>query len=171
MDAGRITDPLAQSVIAALEGQLAQALEALGAAREEIRRLRDEISRLKGEQGRPAVRPSKAAWTHSSEADRPEANTGAPRGRPERPPPSVTREETCRVAREALPADARFRGYKELVVQDLELRAEVVRFRREKAARGYPAPGTGRAYLAPLPPGYAGHFWPGSRRWHWRSPT
>jgi Transposase IS66 family len=46
-----------------------------------------------------------------------------------------------------------------LVVQDLVLHAEVVRFRREK----WYAKSTGKTYLAPLPLGYAGHFGPGGK--------
>jgi len=110
VDAGRITDPLAQVVILALESRLAQALEALGATHGEIRWLRDDVSQFKGEQGWPAGRPCAAARAHSSEGDRPEAAPGVPLGRLERRPL----------------ADARFGGYEDLVVQDLELRAGVL---------------------------------------------
>lgn len=156
VDLSRITDPEAQTAIATLRGQLAQVLEALAAALAENQQLRDEINRLKGEQGKPAVRPHVAPRAHSSEAERPQLPT-APRQRPDRRLLRVDREEVCQVARERLPPDAQFKGWEELVVQDVVLRTDTVRFRREK----WYARSTGTTYLAPLPPGYAGHFGPG----------
>ena len=44
------------------------------------------------------------------------------------------------------PADAVFKGYEDVVVQDLEIRTDNVQFRKEK----YYSPGQKRTYLAPL---------------------
>ena len=51
------------------------------------------------------------------------------------------------VDQEHLPADAVFKGYVDVVVQDLEIRSDNVQFRKEK----YYSPSQKRTYLAPLP--------------------
>jgi hypothetical protein len=49
-----------------------------------------------------------------------------------------------------------FKGYEDVVVQDLVFRTDNVKFRKEK----YYSPSTGKTYLAPLPEGYGGEFGP-----------
>ncbi len=58
-----------------------------------------------------------------------------------------------------LPPDAEFKGYEEVVVQDVILRPDTVLFRKAK----WYSPTAGRTYLAPLPAGYGGEFGPGVR--------
>ena len=59
--------------------------------------------------------------------------------------------------RGTLPPDAEFTGYEDVVVvQELHMRTDHVRFRKEK----YYAASTGKTYLAPLPQGYGGEFGP-----------
>jgi Transposase IS66 family len=60
-----------------------------------------------------------------------------------------------------LPTDARFKGYEEVTVQDIEFRPENIRFRKEK----FYSPSQQRTYQADLPPGYTGQFGPGVRAW------
>jgi hypothetical protein len=47
-----------------------------------------------------------------------------------------------------LPADAQFKGYETVVIQDLIFKAETICFERAK----YYSASTGKTYLAPLPP-------------------
>jgi hypothetical protein len=61
------------------------------------------------------------------------------------------------VERASLPADAEFKGYEAVVVQDILLKTDNVCFHKQK----YYTPSTGRTYLAHLPSGYAGQFGPG----------
>ncbi len=128
--------------------------------REEVQRLRDENNRLKGEQGKPDIKPNKPASAksdHSSEAERRQRKAWRKQRKVERI--QIDREETLRVDRGQLPADAVFKGYETAVVQDLRLQSDNVRFLKEK----YHSPSQGSVHLAPLPAGYEGQFGPGIR--------
>src|SRR5712691_3803617 len=127
---------------------------------EEIQRLRDENNRLKGEQGKPNILPnSKANTALSSEKERRvsklhhKANTHAQI--------RIDRVEVVKVEKDHLPADAQFKGYEDVIVQDVEFRTENIRFRKEK----YYSPSQKKTYLAALPTGYSGQFGPGVRAW------
>jgi hypothetical protein len=73
----------------------------------------------------------------------------------------VDREETLAVDPTRLPADAVKKGHEAVVVQDLVIHTDSVRFLREK----WHSPSTSKTYLAELPAGYDGQFGPGLRRW------
>jgi Transposase IS66 family len=126
---------------------------------EEIQRLRDEISRLKGEQGKPKIKANKPTTDHSSEKER---RLPRPRNKGcKQDQIKIDRVEPLTVNREQLPADAIFKGYVEVVVQDVEIRTDNVQFRKEK----YYSPSQKRTYLAELPAGYHGQFGPKVRAW------
>jgi regulator of replication initiation timing len=132
------------------------------ALREENQRLRDENNRLKGEQGKPKVKPSKKGATtsgvdHSSERER---RTRKPRERRAKVEQiQVDREQTLTLDRAQLPKDAEFKGYVPVVVQDVRLTTDNVRFLKEKRY----SPSQKETYLAQLPAGYEGQFGPGIR--------
>ena len=125
--------------------------------REENQRLRDEINRLKGEQGKPDIKANKKASDHSSEKER-QQNKAQPKRSKRRPHKAVVidREEKVRYPAAELPTDAEFKGYEPVVVQDLVIRTDNIRFLKEK----WYAPSTQRTYIAPLPAGYGGQFGP-----------
>ncbi|MDQ6740643.1 MAG: transposase [Actinomycetota bacterium] len=122
----------------------------------EIQRLREELARLKGEQGRPKINPQAppAAAPHSSEAERRTPKPRQPRSKQAQL--TITREEVCRLDRATLPPDAQFKGYEDVVIQDLRIEADTIRFRKEK----FYSPSLGQTFLAPLPAGYHGQFGP-----------
>ncbi len=128
--------------------------------REEIQRLRDENNRLKGEQGKPQVKPGRkppgsTSSDHSSEQER-----RTPKKRQKRKKVSqiqVDREEKVLVDPARLPTDAEFKGYESVVVQDVQLRTDNVRFLKEK----YYSASAGQSYTAAVPVGYEGEFGPG----------
>lgn len=130
------------------------------ALREEVQRLRDENNRLKGEQGKPAIKGNKGQekhQDHSSEKERQQAKEwkkGEKNVRIE-----IDRTEKLRVDAGELPADAEFKGYETVVVQDIQIRTDNVCFEKEK----YYSPSQQKTYLARLPVGYEGAFGPGVR--------
>ncbi len=131
----------------------------LGSSREEVQRLRDENNRLKGEQGKPDIKPSKKepSTDHSSEQERHRPKKR--RKSSKRDQLKIDREEVLRVEPERLPADAEFKGYEAVVVQDIQIHSDNVQFLKEK----FYSPSEGRTYLAPLPSGYVGQFGPSLR--------
>ena len=134
--------------------------------REQVQHLRDENNRLKGEQGKPNVKANRRKQTSSDRSSGEQSDHSSER---ERHKPKkwkkgrkldqvkIDRVEVLHVDPESLPEDAEFKGYKEVVVQDLEIRTDNVLFRKEK----YHSPSERKTYLAELPPGYEGQYGPG----------
>jgi hypothetical protein len=151
-----ITDPTTRQIV----GQLLNLIETLAAEnaalRVEVQQLRDENARLKGGSAKPDVKPPMppAPPDHSSEAER---RTRTPRGKPKKNATlTITREQRCLVDPATLPPDAVRHDTAEVIVQDLVLQPEVIRFVREV----WLVPSTGQTITAPLPHGYHGGFGP-----------
>ena len=134
-----------EAEVAALRGEVAELKQLILA-------LREENARLKGLKARPVIKPSGME----------DATTPKRRGRPGRRRGKVVPRvpvET-RVLRVAVAPGSQFKGYEPYQVQDLEIRARVVRYRRER----WLTP-DGQTIVAPLPPGTRGHFGPELRQW------
>jgi Transposase IS66 family len=69
----------------------------------------------------------------------------------------VDREQELSLPSAVLPADAEFKGYETVVVQDLRIHTDNVKFLKAK----YYSASERKTYLAPLPAGYNGEFGPG----------
>jgi len=158
IDLSSIQDENARQLIV----QLLNLIEALSAdlrdAQAENQRLRDEINRLKGEQGKPKIkanRPKPPRVDHSSERERHQSKPRQKRAK--KATLKIHREQKLEVDKVSLPPDAEFKGYEDVVVQDVVFRADNVCFHKEK----YWAGSTGQTYLAKLPRGYEGQFGPG----------
>ena len=124
----------------------------------ENQRLRDEVNHLKGEQGQPDIKPpKKPPQNHSSEKERHQPRKHQKKGK--RAEIKIDRKEVLQVDRAILPPDAEFKGYHEVVVQEIALRTDNILFRKEK----FHSASEGKTYLAPLPPGYDGTFGPNLR--------
>lgn len=158
MDLQGIQEEKARVLIHQLLNLIEQQASELREARAEIQRLRDEVNRLKGEQGQPKIKgttPKPAPSDHSSEAER---HKSRPRHKGSKKATIVIdREAVLKVEPALLPADAEFKGYADVVVQDIQLKTDNVLFHKEK----YYAASTGHSYLAELPRGYVGQFGPG----------
>jgi len=124
--------------------------------RAENQAYRDEVARLKGLPPRPPSRPSGMEQaTQTGVAGKDEKRPKPPRG-VKRDAQAVTAE---RVLKAAVPAGSRFKGYEDILVRDLHLSAEVIRYRRER----WVTP-SGETVLATLPAGIVGGFGPELRR-------
>ena len=139
--------------------------------RQENEGLREENNRLKGQSKKPKYkaeavsddeREGKEGEEYSSEKERKGAREG--RGRKKRRKNKdikIDREETLKVEQEQLPADAEFKGHEEVIVQDIKVETDNVRFRKEK----WYSPSEGKTYLAEMPMGYEGQFGPRLKAW------
>jgi hypothetical protein len=158
LDLSNIQDENARQLIV----QLLNLVEAVSAdlrdAQAEIQRLRDENNRLKGEQGKPKIKANTAKPVRVDYSSEKERRKPKPRQkRAKKATLEIHREQTIEVDKASLPLDAEFKGYEDVVVQDVVFRADNVCFHKEK----YWANSTGQTYLAELPRGYEGHFGPG----------
>jgi hypothetical protein len=160
-DPTTIADPAVRAVVQTLMNQVETLHEQVRTQAAEIQRLRDEIARLNGEQGTPDIKPSRSPdeqHDRSSEVERKPPRT--PRGkRAKNQELPITREEVVRVDPTTLPEDAEFKGYQPVIVQDILLHSEVIRFQKET----YYSPGQQQTYMAPLSPGYDGQFGPNTK--------
>jgi hypothetical protein len=126
---------------------------------EEIQRLRDENNRLKGEQGKPTIKPKALAPALSSENERRESK--AHHKAKKQAQIRIDRVEVLTIDPKQLPDDAQFKGYDDVIVQDVVFRTDNIRFRKEI----YYSPSQKRTYRADLPTGYHGQFGPGVKAW------
>jgi len=158
LDLSAIQDERARALLVRLLNLIEDLSADLRAAQEEIQRLRDENNHLKGEQGKPTVKPNTTppdSTDHSSERERRQPTERVKRAK--RGTITIDREQTLRIDRTTLPPDAEFKGYEDVVVQDLVIRTDNVLFHKEV----FYAPSASQSYRAPLPRGYSGEFGPG----------
>jgi hypothetical protein len=142
--------------------QLLNLVEKLSAdlrdAQIEIQHLRDENNRLKGEQGKPKIKgntPKASPTNLSSENERHKSRQRHKRSK--KAEIQIDREQVVEVDPIVLPKDAKFKGYEDVVVQDILLQTDNIRFHKQK----YYSSSTRKTYLAELPRGYEGQFGPG----------
>ncbi len=124
----------------------------------ENQRLKDEINRLKGEQGKPDIKgkkPRGLSNNYSSEKERKTPKKHSKSRKKENI--KIDREQILEDPQDQLPADAEFKGYEEVIVQEIKLCTDNILFRKQK----YYSPSEKKTYLASLPEGYEGEFGPG----------
>jgi FtsZ-binding cell division protein ZapB len=158
LDLGAIEDEQARHAIRLLLNLVEELKQENRTLREDNQRLRDENNRLKGEQGTPKLKantPTPPAADYSSERERHQPRERGKRGT--RAPVPIDREQVLTGDPATLPPDAEFKGFKEVIVQDVVIRTDNVRFLKEK----FYSATEGRTYLADLPAGYSGEFGPG----------
>src|SRR5438132_1805311 len=155
VDLAGIQDERARECIRLLLNLIESLTADLRKAQAEILYLREQLNRRKGGGDKPnqpkdASRPA----SQSSEKERAETKPHTKRSKLDRV--RIDREEVLKVDRASLPPDAEFKGYEDVVVQELRFVTDNVKFHKEK----YYAASTGQTYLASLPAGYRGEFGP-----------
>ena len=158
LDLNSIVDDRARELVRQLLNLLEDVMADLRVAQAENQRLRDEINRLKGEQGRPTIKanqPQPPSTDHSSERERHKPKRWSKGRKMDRI--AIDREQVVQVDPDCLPPDAQFKGYEDVVVQDVVFRTDNVLFHKEK----FYSPSQHQTYLASLPQGYNGQFGPG----------
>jgi len=118
-----------------------------------IQAMKDEIRRLKGEKGRPTIKPSLP--------DNPPAAKKQQRSKKwKKSAKTITRRVRLPISKELLPEDARYKGTRRIVIQDLRIEPDNVEFELER----YYSARERKTYESRLPPGYEGSsFGPGIR--------
>ncbi len=158
LDLSNMPDERARALVQRLLNELEGVMADLQAAQAENQRLRDEINRLKGEQGVPAIKPNTPQAppkNHSSEKERRQPKRWSKDRKTDRI--AIDRAQVAQVDPTHLPLDAVFKGYEDVVVQDVIFRTDNILFHKEK----WYSPSQHQSYLAPLPQGYTGQFGPG----------
>ena len=158
LDLHSIADEPARALVSRLLNLLEDVRADLRAAQVEIQRLHNEINRLKGEQGQPTIKPNTPQPPPkdlSSEQERRTPKAWSKGRKTDRIP--IDREQVVAVDPARLPPDAVFKGYEDVVVQDVLFRTDNVLFQKEK----FYSPSQHTTYLASLPQGYSGQFGPG----------
>ncbi len=123
--------PLVRQLLELIE-RLAQRIQEQD---EQIGQLKDEVAVLKGEKKRPQFKPSRLdSGTDPKDGPAQGSNSGKSGKRPG----SAKRSKTARLViheeqviepGEPIPAGSRFKGYRDVVVQDLVIRAHTTRYR------------------------------------------
>jgi regulator of replication initiation timing len=158
IDPREIADPSVRQTIEILLNLIEELNSKVKSLEEENQKLRDENNRLKGEEGKPDIKANKTSGfkkDHSSEKERktPDKHTKSSKNANIQ----IDREKILEYPKSELPPDAEFKGYEEVVVQDISLKTDNVLFRKQK----YYSASEGKTYLASLPAGYDGEFGPG----------
>jgi hypothetical protein len=158
VDPRGIADPSLRQTVEVLLNLIEELNLKVKSLEQENQKLRDENNRLKGEKGKPDIKANKTSGfkkEHSSEKERktPSKHTKSSKNASIK----IDREWILEYPESQLPADAEFKGYEEVIVQDISLETDNVLFLKPK----FYSASEGKTYLAPLPTGYDGEFGPG----------
>jgi regulator of replication initiation timing len=134
-DVNEVVDSLKKETASIVEPQIKKVftglfnlIEELASENEKLtienQQLKNEVNELKGEQGKPDVKPNI----------------------------KIDREHKCEIDKSTLPPDAINKGFTDIVIQDIQIITDNVRYRRET----YYSPASGKTFIAPLPEGVAG---------------
>ena len=121
--------------------------------RQENQELKDEINRLKGEHGRPKFPKAKPEPAKDISSEKQRRKKKGKKGK-KKPNINIDRTEYCKLDKSGLPADAQFKGYDDIIQQELCL---IRRNTLYKVGRYY-SPSQGKLYRGILPEEYVGEF-------------
>jgi hypothetical protein len=143
---------------------LLQIIEELSENNEKLKaenqKLRDEISLMKGEQPKPNIKPSgkRQNVDISSEEERKPKNTPKNKKlKTKKDKIKIDRVVVCEVDKDILPDDAVFKGYQDVVVQEIIIKTDNIEYRKEI----YYSPSQNKTYMGKTPSEIEGEFGPG----------
>ena len=159
IDLTGIADEGTRALVSLLLNLVEELRGELKKAHQEIAYLRERLGGRQGGAGKPGDQPESPPpqQTLSSEKERQEPKERTRRAKLGEI--EIDREEKLELDRATLPPDAEDKGYEAVVVQELRIATDNVRFFRKK----YYSPSQGKTYLAPLPDGYGGEYGPNVR--------
>ncbi len=121
LDVESVEDEQLRPILVILLNHVEQLESKVKAQETEIQRLRDELNRLKGEQGKPDVKPNRRVRPQKNHSSERERQTPQPhQKRSKNNQLKIDREQILIVPSEQLPPDAQFKGYEEVIVQDIK---------------------------------------------------
>ena len=157
VDVNKVADPALRATMSQLLNIIEFFAEENQTLKEENQRLRDENNRLKGEQGKPDIRKqTKANEDVSSEQERKKKKSKKNKKSKKKNKLTVNRTEHCRLDKNQLPLDVIFKGYQDVIVQDIVIKPDNIKFKKAI----YYSPSLKKTFIAPLPAGYTGEFGP-----------
>ncbi|NQE52561.1 hypothetical protein C5S29_03130 [ANME-1 cluster archaeon GoMg3.2] len=131
-------DEIADERLAEVIRILFQLIEDLSEENEKLKaenqELRDAINLLKGEQAKPDTKPSRKKPNEdiSSEEERKPKNIlKKKKSKAKKHKIKIDRVEVCKVDQKLLPDDAEFKGYQNVVVQEIVIKTENVEYMKE----------------------------------------
>lgn len=129
----------------------------------ENQKLRDENNRLKREQGKPNIRGNKGGGKGKDVSSEKEINKRKTKkekkSKRKKNKITIDRTKVCEVDPSKLPADAVFKGYENVLVQEILITTDNVEYKKEI----FYSPSEKRTYVGELPSGVVGEFGPGIR--------
>jgi len=160
-ETAQIESSVTQSIVKKLLNIIERLAGENGDLKNKLQELHDEIARLKGEQGKPDIKAKKKKdGDLSSEAERREAEANANnetvvdagenkkrRREAKLPKIKIDCEQICPLDKNGLPDDLIFKGYEELVIQDLMIITNNTKYRREV----FYSPSQHKSYRGELP--------------------
>jgi len=156
IDLTGIADERTRAIVGLLLNLVEDLRGELKKAHLEIAYLRERLRLGQSGEGKPGDKPESAPpqQTHSSEKERKEPQQRTKRSKLDEI--KIDKEVKLDLDRANLPSDAEDKGYEAVVVQELRITTENVRFLRKK----YYSASLGKTFLAPLPDGYSGEYGP-----------
>ena len=156
IDINKIKDPSLRGIIEQLLNIIEEQSTTIKILQKDNQKLRDEINHLKGEQGKPNIRPQKSKKDISSEKERKTRKNKKKKSKNKKDKIKIDRTVKCTVEQSELPADAVFKGYQSIFVQDIIIQTDNIEFKKEV----YYSPSAQKTFIASLPDGYQGEFGP-----------
>lgn len=126
--------------------------------------LRDALALLKGEKGKPKIKGRQTKDEGGKEGDissekerKSQKSSEKPKSKAKKHKIKIDRSQICKVDKSKLPDDAQFKGYENVVVQEVVIKTDNVEYKREV----YYSPSQKKTWLGDLPPEIKGEFGPG----------